>query len=172
MAGAGMGLMRRGVSWTSIPTGAEGLVKEFPDVDWSQQGVKPRTSNMKVTCPLVKNTDATALLPSLLVTYEAGSFGLEVDDYAAATDQPAGMVDEYLPAAGVPAGSWFWIVQKGPTKGTDSGSGLTADTIIAAAASGEVADASSPPTDNDVGRAMGTVAADAVGRVFLNLLYS
>ncbi len=167
-----MGLMRRGVSWTSIPTGAEGLVKEFSDVNWSQQGVKPRIINMTVTRRLVKNTDATALLPSLLVTYEAGSFGLEVDDYAGTGDQPAGMVDEYLPAAGVPSGSWFWIVQKGPTTGTDSGSGLTADTIVAAAALGEVADASSPPTDNDIGRAMASAIADATCRIFMNLLYS
>jgi hypothetical protein len=162
--------MPRGKSWTSIPSDAEGLVKWFPDVDWSQQGVKPRNSNSLVKCRLVQNNDATTLTASLLVTYEAGSFGKVVDDYAAATDQPAGLVDEYIGSGGVPVGSWFWIVQEGPCTAHALGT-VTADTIVACAAGGKIDNASSPPTDNDVGRAMAGIAS-TTGRVWLNLLYS
>ncbi|MAH50419.1 hypothetical protein CMI37_31650 [Candidatus Pacearchaeota archaeon] len=172
MAGAGMGMMRRGISWTSVPDDTEGLTKEFPDVDFSVSGVKTRNSNNKVTCRLVKNSSGGALLPSVVVEYKAGAVFQEVDAAAGATAHPAGVVDEYLPAAGVPDGSWFWIVVHGPTKAIDSGSGITAEVPVATAASGYIADASSPPTEYDLGFALAEISATETGRIFVNLPYT
>lgn len=93
----------------------EGMEWEFEDLDYSSTGsLKPRT-NRKVRCRIVRNSSGIALLPKRLVSFKAGSFNKQVDGYANVTSEPhAYPVDEWLPAAGVPANDLFWIVVEGP----------------------------------------------------------
>lgn len=72
-----------------------------------------------VECCLVKNDSGAALLPKRLVVWKTSGSKTLVDGYSATTAcQVAGVVDEHLPAAGVPNGSWFWMVRKGPALAT------------------------------------------------------
>lgn len=88
----------------------------FEDLDYSASGTRPSRSNRLVTCRLVRNDSASALLPKRLVTFETGSglYGAVVDGYARLTAAHAVPVDEFLPAAGVPSGAYFWVVVRGP----------------------------------------------------------
>ena len=68
------------------------------------------------TCILVRNRSGIALLPKRIVKWKSGSEGKEVDGYCAVDFEcVAGVVDEHLPAAGVPANDLFWIAVKGPS---------------------------------------------------------
>lgn len=93
----------------------EGTVRQFPDITVSTGGMKTKNSGRTVTCVLVRNTSAGALLPGRLVSWAAGYVGRRVDGYTT-TDyaRVAGVVDEHLPAAGVPRYDLFWLVVKGP----------------------------------------------------------
>lgn len=69
---------------------------------------------------VVRNASGAALLPKRIVTYQCTTSikpGTRVDSYALnnASNNLAGVVDEYLPATGVPANDLFYIVVKGPT---------------------------------------------------------
>lgn len=94
---------------------------EIEDEDWSNSssGAKPTRSAKLVTIRLVKNASTVALLGKRLVRYQAtsGNYGHRVDGYTSVTAQDwAGVVDEFLPAAGAAVGDNFFIVTKGPTK--------------------------------------------------------
>lgn len=103
-------------------TGAEvfdnvlGRVYEFEDVLWSStEAVKPLRTGKKVYCMLCKNSSGGALLPKRLVVRKAGTTG-EVDGYTDVTgERPLGVVDEFLPSAGVADGDYFWVVVEGPS---------------------------------------------------------
>jgi hypothetical protein len=73
-------------------------------------------SNSDLTVMLVRNAAAAALLPGRLVTWAAGYYKKRVDGYAR-TDAAvvAGVVDPYLPSAGVRVGDLFWLCLRGPT---------------------------------------------------------
>ena len=63
---------------------------------------------------LVRNVSGIALLPGRLAIYKAGQQDKRVDGYTNTTAQrAAGVVDPWLPAAGVPDGDVFWIVISG-----------------------------------------------------------
>jgi len=112
----------------------EGVEKVFEDIDYSQYGVKPYRSGKMVTCRLVRNKKASALLPKLFAKYKtdgttADVLGGQVDDYGETVGQIGGVVDEFLPAAGVAAEGLFWLVVEGPStmialNGTDINAGL------------------------------------------------
>jgi hypothetical protein len=69
-----------------------------------------------VTCIAVRNTSGGPLLPGAVVKFKKAAILTEVDGAAAAaTDAPLGVVDEYLPAAGVANNDVFWLVVSGPT---------------------------------------------------------
>ena len=120
-----------------------GTRKEFRDED-------PKTgqlfSNRPVECIAVKNKTGSALLPGAVVRFKAaatsGQFsgGIlgEVDATATASDVLLGVVDEYLPAAGVAADEVFWLVTRGPSTVTK-----TATSVSAGAAYGPSATAGS-----------------------------
>lgn len=92
---------------------------DFEDLDYSLTTGhrKPRSGKM-VTCRLVKNGGAAAILPKQLCKY-SGSGG--ADQYQATvsglvhvTNERGHPADEFLPTAGVPVGSYFFIVTRGP----------------------------------------------------------
>jgi hypothetical protein len=101
----------------------EGTVRSFPDITVSSGGMKTKNSGRTVTCILVRNTCSSSsgtagkLLPGRLVAWQTGYIGRRVNGYTT-TDyaRVAGVVDEHLPAAGVPQYDLFWLVVKGPTK--------------------------------------------------------
>lgn len=89
---------------------------DSPDVPAGQSDPNGRA----VRCKVVRNRSGANLKPGRLVHFdESGTYNLEtgVDGYCKAlADRPAGIVDEFLPAAGVPANDLFYIVIDGPTK--------------------------------------------------------
>jgi hypothetical protein len=89
-----------------------GVSKVFLDTNPATQAV---ATNLTVECVAVKNTSGGALLPKTLVQFKAGAILTEVDAGATTSSTRWGVVDEYLPASGVPANEVFWVVVKGPT---------------------------------------------------------
>jgi hypothetical protein len=72
---------------------------------------------------VVRNKSGIALKPKRVVKYEAADpFETKVSGYVSAlADSPAGVVDEFLPAAGVPNNDLFYIVVDGPSLVTQPG---------------------------------------------------
>jgi hypothetical protein len=115
-----------------------GAVKEFTDVNPITGQV--RTNRRKV-CVAVKNTSAGVLLPKRIVTFStaAGKLFSEVNGYSRVTNEErVGVVDEFLPAAGVANDEVFWVTVEGPTEvavglsGTDIAAGDRLCAITAA----------------------------------------
>jgi hypothetical protein len=95
----------------------EGTVAVFPNRS-AKTGVAPwsRRAPDEVVAVLVRNVSGVNLLPGMMVTWAAGYFKKRVDGYSRTTAVwVAGVVDEHLPAAGVPTNDLFWLVVKGPT---------------------------------------------------------
>lgn len=95
----------------------EGKEYILPDVN-PVTGVYNSGRFVRVKC--VRNRSGINLLPKRAVSYKLDATGyadgLAVDGYARTTAaRVAGVVDEYLPAAGVPNGDLFLIVIEGPT---------------------------------------------------------
>lgn len=72
-------------------------------------------SNETVECIAVKNVSGGALLPKTLVEFRAAAVLTEASGGATTSSTRLGVVDEYLPTAGVPENEVFWLVVKGPT---------------------------------------------------------
>lgn len=107
-----------GVSSTADGKGWVGAVKQFPDVNPITGRIR---SNRVKTCVAVRNTSGGALLPKRVVRFATGTAGTAVfsavDGYAAvAGEERVGVVDEYLPAAGVANNDVFWVTVDGPTE--------------------------------------------------------
>ena len=84
-----------------------GIRKVFKDLDFSattpsNTSAKAPRSGGEVTCILVRNSSGAAMLPGRMAVWKSGAEGKEVDGYTT-TDyaKVAGVVDEWLPAAGV-----------------------------------------------------------------------
>jgi len=127
-----------------------GVVKEFVDVNPITGQVR---SNRRKVCVAVKNTATIALAPKRVVAFNtaAGKLFTEVNGYAAVlNEERVGVVDEWLPAAGVTVGDIFWVTVNGPTEVTAalSGTAITAGTrlaaITAAASTGTTAGRATP----------------------------
>lgn len=91
-----------------------GLVQTFFDIN-PTTGAK--NSGLPVTCILLRNKIGSALLPKQAVLFSAtviGETGATVTQ-SATPNVFCAIVDEYLPAAGVPSNDCFWGVIKGPT---------------------------------------------------------
>jgi hypothetical protein len=117
--------------------GREYKVEDIDPASTTVTGLKAR-SGRHVTLLAVRNVSGFALLPKRTVKFKAGSYGREVDGYVTATaEKRAGVVDEFLPAAGVANNDVFFIVVEGPTLVlTDLAGGannlLPADTVLVA----------------------------------------
>jgi hypothetical protein len=112
-----------------------GTRKVFRDEDPKTGALK---SNRTVECIAVKNTSGSALLPGAVAKFKDSAILSEVDGLAVAATTLMGVVDEYLPAAGVPNGEVFWLVVRGPSTVTK-----TATSVAAGAAYGPSATAGS-----------------------------
>lgn len=105
-----------------------GTRKVFRDEDPKTGALR---SNRTVECIAVKNTSGSALLPGAVAKFKDSAILSEVDGLAVAATTLMGVVDEYLPAAGVPNGEVFWLVVRGPSTVTK-----TATSVAAGAAYG------------------------------------
>jgi len=98
-------------------------------------------SNVPVKCVAMRNTSGGALLPKVLAKAEDAAILTGVDGDATADSPVVGVVDEYLPAAGVAANDIFWLVVSGPAVAVSSGAisqgafvGATTGAVIASVA--------------------------------------
>lgn len=137
-----------------------GVVKEFTDVNPVTGQV--RTNRRKV-CVCVKNTSGAALLPKRVVTFNtaAGKLFSEVNSYSTVVNEErVGVVDEWLPSAGVAANDIFWVTVDGPSEvsAATTGTAVAAGDRLAA-----VAAATSGATDAGRMTPAGTGATDVRG---------
>ncbi len=100
-----------------------GTRKVFRDEDPKTGALK---SNRTVECLAVKNTSGSALLPGAVAKFKDAAILTEVDGLATTSTQLMGVVDEYLPAAGVPDGEVFWLVVRGPSTVTKTSTSVSA----------------------------------------------
>lgn len=120
----------------SMWTAHVGREYEFEDINYDTP-LQGRRTNHIVRRRLVKNSSGIALLPGYLVVFKAGTNRTEVDGYARLTAADAVVVDEWLPAAGVPNGYYFWVTVHGPTvcitpAAADANNLIPEDTILVA----------------------------------------
>lgn len=103
-----------------------GQTAEFHDKTYTGAGgvQYPRHGGgVKNLCMLVRNTSGIALLPGRVAVWKTGKRFKEVDGYVTTTAaEGAGVVDEWLPTAGVAANDIFWLMRKGVTLGRMSNS--------------------------------------------------
>lgn len=137
-----------------------GTVKEFRDEDPST-GVL--NSNGTALCVAVKNSSGGALLPGQVVAFKAGGMS-EVDALATTSTELMGIVDEYLPAAGVPDGEVFWVVVRGPSTVTKTSTSVSAGAPYGLSATAGSAAARS--TNPSLGYALATSATTS-GRILV-----
>jgi len=107
-------------------------------------------SGRQVRLRVVRNVSGVNLKPGRLVKYKAiNPYETQVDGYTFAVgDRPAGVVDEFLPAAGVPNNDLFYIVIDGPTKVTQ----LSASASVLVIADRIVPGTGTSATNDDAGR--------------------
>lgn len=89
-------------------------------------------SNETVECIAVKNVSGAALLPKTLVKFKSDAILTGVDGGATTSSVRFGVVDEYIPAAGVPVNEVFWLVVKGPTTVLKKASLIAAGAVVSA----------------------------------------
>lgn len=100
-----------------------GTRKVFRDEDPKTGALK---SNRTVECVAVKNSSGSALLPGAVAKFKASAILSEVDGLASTSTLLMGVVDEYLPAAGVADGEVFWLVIAGPSTVTKTSTSVSA----------------------------------------------
>lgn len=97
-----------------------GFEYDFIDLDYSSRPNRRRTG-ITVTVRVVKNSSGIALLPKLAVQFKDTTNRTEIIGYSSVlAGNVAGIVDEFIPAAGVADGDYFYLVTRGPCMGTVS----------------------------------------------------
>lgn len=121
-------------------------------------------SNHTVECICVKNTSGGALLPGQVAKFKASAILTEVDGLATTSTELMGVVDEYLPAAGVAANEVFWLVISGPSTVTKTSTSVSAGASYGLSATAGSAAAQS--TNPLLGYAIATSATTS-GRILV-----
>ncbi len=138
-----------------------GIRKVFRDEDPKTGALK---SNRTVECIAVKNTSGSALLPGAVAKFKDAAILSEVDGLATTSTALMGIVDEYLPAAGVPNNEVFWLVVRGPSTVTKTATSVSAGASYGLSATAGSAAAQS--TNPLLGFAIETSATTA-GRILV-----
>jgi hypothetical protein len=121
-------------------------------------------SNRTVDCICVKNSSGGALLPGTVVKFKDAALLSEVDGAATTSTALMGIVDEYLPAAGVANGEVFWVVVGGPSTVTKTSTSVSAGAAYGLSATAGSAAAQS--TNPLLGYALATSATTS-GRILV-----
>lgn len=125
-------------------------------VSYNSLGADP--SGRAIRVRVVRNVSGVNLKPARLVTYsKVDPYETRTDGYTFALgDRVAGVVDEFLPAAGVPDQDLFYLVIDGPTQFTQ----LSASSSVLAIGDRLVPGSGTSKTNDDAGR---VVAQDLTG---------
>jgi hypothetical protein len=147
----------------------EGMEWEFEDYDYSTNVAGERVHS-PVICRCVRNVAGSPLLPKRVAKFKSSStdpriYGNQVDGYAT-IGLAGGVVDEFLPAAGVPNNELFWLVVDGPTKVTTDTTGDTTISVGSMVIPGTTADGTVIDQDTSVAAGAATFAQvnGALGR--------
>jgi hypothetical protein len=98
---------------------------DSPAAESSNPALGNDPSGRLVRVKVVRNVSPVNLKPARIAHFQAAStaglvYETRIDGYCfAAGDRPAGVIDEYLPAAGVPPNDLFYVVIDGPTSVTN-----------------------------------------------------
>lgn len=117
-----------------------GMEKKFLDIDYSDtsSNFKQQLSGHTIHAKLVSNGAGTALAAGAAVVWDTTE-GVGTHVVAGGDEEKlAGFVNAYVGSAGVPDGSTFWMVTKGPTKVAYGSGTVAAGTGLASAASARV----------------------------------
>jgi hypothetical protein len=121
-------------------------------------------SNRTVECIAVKNTSGSALVPGAVAKFKDAAILTEVDGLATTSTALMGVVDEYLPSAGVADGEVFWLVVRGPSTVTKTATSVSAGASYGLSATAGSAAAQS--TNPLLGYAIATSATTS-GRILV-----
>jgi hypothetical protein len=142
---------------------------EFEDYDYSTT-VNGDRCHTPVICRCVRNASGTTLLPKRVAKFKSDStdpriYGNQVSGYAT-IGLAGGVVDEFLPAAGVAPNELFWLVIEGPTKVTTDTQGTTTIAVGGLVIPGTTADGTVIAQDTSVAAGAATFAQvnGALGR--------
>lgn len=107
----------------------EGAEYEVPDVNWSSGTFATLRSNRTVICRIMRNTSGGTLLPKrgVIPDFAGATPQIQMGSFAAyaGAGEQGGVIDEWLPAAGVVDDDLCYVVFRGPSKVTTAGSGDT-----------------------------------------------
>jgi hypothetical protein len=112
-----------GLEIQASSTGSTADLTQYEGKEWWFEDVDPvnktTRTNQFVKCRVVRNTGTFALRPKRVARFSLapnanGSFGSQIDGYAAVTAERCYPVDEYLPSGGVGVNDLCWIVTEGP----------------------------------------------------------
>lgn len=113
---------------TGATDAAHLLGQEWIVEDKDPSDATKKRSNRLVHLRAVRNSSGAALLPKRLTRFKSSTYNGEVDGYTRLTAEFfAGVVDEFLPSAGVASTDVFYIVVKGPSLCLMPLSNLSAD---------------------------------------------
>jgi hypothetical protein len=164
--GETLGITNTNVYNTPVGDGSHvlGVRKTFRDEN-------PRTgqllSNHTVDCICVKNTSGGALLPGEVVRFDPAVILTDTDAKATTAATLIGVVDEYLPAAGVVDDEIYWLVVDGPATVVKTATSVSAGgTYGLSGTAGAAAAQSSNPL---LGYAIAT-SATTTGRILVKTL--
>lgn len=141
-----------------------GVKKHFRDEN-PNTGVL--NSNREVSCIAVKNNTGGVLYAGEVAQLKAGALLTEVDAKATTSSIMMGVVDEYIPASGVPDGEVFWLVVGGPSTVKKTSSSVAAGATYGL--SGTAGSAAAQSTNPLLGVALAT-SATTTGRILVNTL--
>jgi hypothetical protein len=128
-------------------------------------------SGRAVRVRVVQNKSGVNLKPGRLGHYKATDpFETTVDGYTFALgDRPAGVIDEFLPPAGVIDGDLFYLVVGGPSKVTQLGTNaavlVSGDALVPAAGTSATNDDAGRVTKADYTGSAATLASNLQNRV-------
>lgn len=152
-----------GVSSTSDGTHIVGTQRWF--VDTNPNGTV--NSNAPVKCIAIRNTSGGALTPGQVVKAKTTALLSEVDGNADVDSPVVGVVDEYLPAAGVANNDIFWLVVAGPTTADSSGT-VNQGAFVSVGTSGTAGKIVASVANKTAGVALAAASGNKV-RVFVGL---
>jgi len=163
----------------TVPSGSsdqfadiEGTRAKFIALELTFSGnIRRKISGEEQLAVLVRNSSGGALLPGELVNWSSGYRGRRVGaKTTAAGITNAGIVDPYLPSAGVADGDLFWLFRGGPCYVAVAAATYAVDNIIVASATGgRMAAKGSAYAFGDVGFCLHVGAVSAGDLILANL---
>jgi len=159
-------------------THLEGYRGLFTDYASKSYGAVAQLTGGTVEAIWVKNESGGVLLPGACTTWNIANVGKGVAASPASGKTIIGVVDPYIPAAGVADDDHFWLVVKGPAKIISNGAGiLTNGDYVSNAGSGKVVEVDLTSTSLElagalVGQMIETIAATdgLLGRCYIGQL--